>query len=179
MKLRSTCLGFPRIGPRRELKWALEKFWRGQTSSDDLRRSAAELRERHWRLMSDAGISDIPSNDFSLYDHMLDMALALGAVPARYRDIRDPLARYFAMARGLQDRESGIDVSALEMTKWFDTNYHYIVPELEPTQQFELDASKILDELESANSLGLNARPVVIGPVTDQQEKQISKLLGV
>jgi len=116
--------------------------------------------------MKDAGLDHIPTNDFSLYDHMLDAAVAFGVVPARYRGIRDPLARYFAMARGLQDRDAGLDVPALEMTKWFDTNYHYIVPELEPGQVFTLDASKVLAEVDEARSLGVEPRPVLVGPVT-------------
>src|SRR5262249_9357512 len=101
-----------------------------------------------------------------LYDHMLDVAVAVGAVPARYRGIADPLTRYFAMARGLQDPDSGVDVAALEMTKWFDTNYHYIVPQPEPDQTFGLDASKIVAELDEARALGIETRPVVPGPVT-------------
>jgi 5-methyltetrahydropteroyltriglutamate--homocysteine methyltransferase len=116
--------------------------------------------------MKATGLDHIPSNDFSLYDHMLDMAVAVGAVPPRYRGISDPLARYFAMARGLQDRVAGLDVAALEMTKWFDTNYHYIVPELEPGQKFELDASKIVGEIEEARAIGIETRPVIPGPAT-------------
>jgi 5-methyltetrahydropteroyltriglutamate--homocysteine methyltransferase len=111
-------------------------------------------------------VDQVSSNDFSLYDHMLDMAVAVGAIPARYRGLEDPLSRYFAMARGLQDRAVGLDVPALEMTKWFDTNYHYIVPELEPDQAFKLDPSKILQEIEEARALGLDPRPVIPGPVT-------------
>jgi len=116
--------------------------------------------------MKAAGIDHIPGNDFSLYDHMLDMAVAVGAVPARYRAVKDPLSRYFAMARGLQDRGAGIDVAALDMTKWFDTNYHYIVPELEEGQSFRLDASKILAEVDEARYAGIDIRPVIPGPVT-------------
>jgi 5-methyltetrahydropteroyltriglutamate--homocysteine methyltransferase len=150
----------------RELKKALEAWWSGKTAASDLQQTAGELRRRHWSVMKQAGIDHIPIGDFSLYDHVLDMAVAVGAVPQRYHHIQDPLLRYFAMARGLQDRRTGIDVPALEMTKWFDTNYHYIVPELDPTQPFTLDLSKLLTELDEARALGVEARPVVLGPVT-------------
>ncbi len=116
--------------------------------------------------MKARGIEHVPSNDFSLYDHVLDMAFTLGAVPARYAAVSDPLERYFAMARGLQDPKAGVDLPALEMTKWFDTNYHYIVPELELGQRFQLDASRLLGELAEARSLGIEPRPVILGPVT-------------
>jgi 5-methyltetrahydropteroyltriglutamate--homocysteine methyltransferase len=166
MPVRAACLGYPRIGIGRELKKALESYWAGKTSAGELHAAAAGLRRRHWESLKAAGIDHIPGNDFSLYDHMLDMAVAVGAIPARYRGLTDPLSRYFAMARGLQDPRTGVDVAALEMTKWFDTNYHYIVPELEPDQPFRLDAAKILAELEEARSIGIEIRPVVPGPVT-------------
>jgi 5-methyltetrahydropteroyltriglutamate--homocysteine methyltransferase len=166
MSVLATCLGYPRIGASRELKKALESFWSGRLSAEELHRTAAELRRRHWFAMKKAGIDHIPVGDFSLYDHVLDMAVAVGAVPSRYREIADPLVRYFAMARGFQNRQAGIDVPALEMTKWFDTNYHYIVPELEQAQQFLLDASKLLAELDEARALGIEPRPVILGPVT-------------
>jgi 5-methyltetrahydropteroyltriglutamate--homocysteine methyltransferase len=162
----STCLGHPRIGKARELKLSLERYWKKTTSAVELEAAARELRSRHWSSMKDRGIAHVPSNDFSLYDHMLDMAVTLGAVPERYAAISDPLERYFAMARGLQDHDAGVDLPALEMTKWFDTNYHYIVPELEPGQRFTLDASKLLRELDEARALGIDPRPVLIGPVT-------------
>lgn len=166
MTVLASCLGFPRIGGNRELKRALETFWNGKSSADDLRSAASELRRHHWFQMKSAGIDFIPSNDFSLYDHVLDMAVMFGAVPPRYKDINDPLDQYFAMARGMQDDEQAIDVPAMEMTKWFDTNYHYIVPELEEDQQFRLDASKLKSELGEAKDLGIVTRPVIIGPVT-------------
>ena len=162
--VQATHLGHPRFGLKRELKKALEAYWKGSTSAEVLFQVAADLRRRHWTTAHEKGLDSIPSNDFSLYDHMLDMAVTVGAVPVRYRDIADPLTRYFAMARGLQDH--GVDISALEMTKWFDTNYHYIVPELAPTQTFALDATKILAEIDEARSLGLETRPVIPGPVT-------------
>src|SRR5262245_18591417 len=123
----ATCLGHPRIGVARELKRALEKFWSKKSSAEELSAVARELRARHWQAMRAAGLGQVPCNDFSLYDHVLDMAVMLGAVPERYRAIPDPLARYFAMARGAEDKSAALDLPALEMTKWFDTNYHYIV----------------------------------------------------
>ncbi|MCI0835198.1 MAG: 5-methyltetrahydropteroyltriglutamate--homocysteine S-methyltransferase [Chloroflexi bacterium] len=166
MAVLSSCLGFPRIGANRELKRALESYWNGKSSAGYLLQTASDLRERHWSQIKSAGIDHIPCNDFSLYDQMLDMAVMVGAIPRRYRAIDDPLTQYFAMARGMQDEAQGVDVQAMEMTKWFDTNYHYLVPELEPDQQFTLDASKLINELTEAKSLDIAVRPVVIGPVT-------------
>jgi 5-methyltetrahydropteroyltriglutamate--homocysteine methyltransferase len=166
MSVLATCLGHPRIGVARELKKALESFWSKQSSAVELERVARELRQRHWSAMKSAGIAHIPSNDFSLYDHVLDMAVTVDAVPVRYRGIESPLSRYFALARGIQDPGTGLDVPALEMTKWFDTNYHYIVPELDSGQKFKLCPSKLLDELEEARALGIETRPVILGPVT-------------
>src|ERR1700694_282926 len=162
----ATCLGHPRIGVARELKKALEAYWAKRSSAEELLKAASGLRRRHWTAMKAKGLDHIPSGDFSLYDCMLDMAVAVGAVPSRYLGIGDPLARHFAMARGLQDRDAGIDVPALEMTKWFDTNYHYIVPELDAGQTFKLDASKMIAELEEARAVGVESRPVIPGPVT-------------
>ncbi|MGH9163456.1 MAG: 5-methyltetrahydropteroyltriglutamate--homocysteine S-methyltransferase, partial [Vicinamibacteraceae bacterium] len=166
MSVLATCLGYPRVGLARELKKAVEGYWAGRRTSEELRSVAADLRRRHWTAMRDAGLDQLPCNDFSLYDHVLDTTVAVGAVPARFAAIDDPLARYFAMARGLQDRDAGVDLPALEMTKWFDTNYHYIVPELAADQTFALDASKLLAELDEARALGIAPRPVVLGPVT-------------
>ncbi|NUO76130.1 MAG: 5-methyltetrahydropteroyltriglutamate--homocysteine S-methyltransferase, partial [Lysobacter sp.] len=161
-----THLGFPRIGARRELKQALESFWKGETAATDLHDTARTLRARHWRLARDAGADVLPCNDFSLYDHVLDTALLFDAVPAPYRDTldADPLAGYFALARGLQDARH--DLRALEMTKWFDTNYHYLVPQFERGQRFVLRGDKPLAELAEAQALGLQARPVLLGPVS-------------
>jgi len=127
----AACLGYPRMGLNRELKKALEAFWAGTIPADALERTAKELRRLNWSSMKAAGIDQIPSNDFSLYDHMLDTTVLVGAVPGRYLQIGEPLTRYFAMARGLQSAGERLDLPALEMTKWFDTNYHYIVPEIE------------------------------------------------
>ena len=166
MSVLATCLGHPRIGVGRELKKALESYWAKKISATELEDVARNLRRRHWLAMKGAGLDHIPSNDFSLYDHILDMAVAVGAIPQPYRAIGSSLTRYFAMARGLQDPDSGVDVGALEMTKWFDTNYHYIVPELEAKQSFRLDPSKILSEIDEARTLGIEPRPVLPGPVT-------------
>lgn len=161
-----TNLGFPRIGARRELKRALESHWRGESDAAQLQATAAELRVRHWKLQCESGVDLPPSNDFSLYDHVLDTAFLFDAIPARYRALadREPLAAYFAMARGLQ--QPGIDVPALEMTKWFDTNYHYLVPELQAGQGFALRGDKPLAEYREAKALGIQTRPVLLGPVS-------------
>ncbi|HEY5804110.1 MAG TPA: 5-methyltetrahydropteroyltriglutamate--homocysteine S-methyltransferase [Lysobacter sp.] len=161
-----THLGFPRTGARRELKQALESFWKGQTTAAELHDVARELRARHWQLARDAGVDVVPCNDFSLYDHVLDTAVLFDAIPASHRDVfeRDPLAGYFALARGLQDGHH--DLHALEMTKWFDSNYHYLVPQFEVDQTFRLRGDKALAELVEARALGFDARPVLLGPVS-------------
>jgi 5-methyltetrahydropteroyltriglutamate--homocysteine methyltransferase len=161
-----TNLGFPRIGARRELKRALESYWRGESCAAELQANAAELRARHWQLQRDAGVDVPPSNDFSLYDHVLDTAVLFDAIPARYRTLaeRNPLDAYFAMARGLQ--RDGVDLHALEMTKWFDTNYHYLVPELQRDQVFKLRGDKPQTEYREARALGIDTRPVLLGPVS-------------
>ncbi|KAG9573100.1 cobalamin-independent methionine synthase, partial [Aureobasidium melanogenum] len=158
--------GFPRIGRRRELKRALESHWKSETSAADLLKVATDLRQRHWKLARDAGADSVPVNDFSLYDHVLDAAVAVDAIPPRYRALfeRDALAGYFAMARGHQDGQ--IDLHALEMTKWFDTNYHYIVPELSAGQRFAARPEKAVAEFREAKQAGHTARPVVLGPIT-------------
>jgi 5-methyltetrahydropteroyltriglutamate--homocysteine methyltransferase len=166
MSILATCLGHPRIGSGRELKKALEAFWAKKISQADLEETARALRARHWSAMKAAGIDHVPTNDFSFYDHVLDTAVMVGAIPERYLAVADPLTRLFAMARGLQDPSTGLDVPALEMTKWFDTNYHYIVPELAPEQTFRLDATKILREIDEARALGVEPRPVLLGPVS-------------
>jgi 5-methyltetrahydropteroyltriglutamate--homocysteine methyltransferase len=162
----SHTLGFPPLGASRELKRATEVYWRDSVSRADLLRTGAELRARHWRLQHDAGIDLPPSNDFSFYDRMLDTCAMVGAVPSRYGwngPVVD-LDTYFAMARGSQ--HGGRDVTAMEMTKWFDTNYHYIVPELMRDQSFRLASSKPVDEFSEASALGIRTTPVLIGPVT-------------
>ena len=161
-----TTLGFPRIGAKRELKRALEAYWRGETDADALQRTARGLRETHWTLQRDAGATQVPCNDFTLYDHVLDAAFGFDAIPERYRALADadPLAGYFALARGHQ--KGGIDLHALEITKWFDTNYHYLVPELHAGQRFRLRGDKPVAQFLEAKALGLDARPVLLGPVS-------------
>ena len=157
---RSANLGFPRIGLHRELKKSLELYWKGAIDAAALHATGKELRARHWRLQRDAGIDVIPSNDFAFYDHMLDMTAMLGAAPPRFAGIADPDQLYFAMARGTKD------APAMEMTKWFDTNYHYIVPELHRGQTFRLASNKALEHFLEARALGIRTRPVIVGPVT-------------
>lgn len=161
-------LGYPRIGAKRELKFALEDYWSGKISQDTLLLKAKELRKEHWLIQQQNGIELIPTNDFSLYDQVLDLSFILGAIPPRYKEsfnLQDRnLDLYFAMARG-QQRE-GADVIAMEMTKWFDTNYHYIVPEFYMDQEFELSPDKILNELQEAIAIGITPKPVLIGPLS-------------
>jgi len=157
---RSANLGFPRIGHHRELKKALEGYWKGELDVAALHAVGKDLRARHWQLQRDAGIDVIPSNDFSFYDHMLDMTATLGAVPARFAGIEEPTERYFAMARGTAA------APAMEMTKWFDTNYHYIVPELGAGQSFSLASRKPVEAFLEARALGIRTRPVIVGPLT-------------
>src|ERR1700733_9405691 len=155
----ATNLGFPRIGLKRELKAALEGFWSGKQTEAQLQQTAKDLRARHWKLQKDAGIDHIPSNDFSLYDYVLDTILMTGATPAAYGTKAD-LQTYFAMVRG------GKDAPALEMTKWLDTNYHYIVPVFEADQTFQFAGTKPVDEFLEAKALGIITRPVLLGPVS-------------
>ncbi|RJP82270.1 MAG: 5-methyltetrahydropteroyltriglutamate--homocysteine S-methyltransferase [Candidatus Zixiibacteriota bacterium] len=165
---KSANLGFPRLGANREWKWACEKYWAGKISQEDLLQTADELRSRHWDLQREAGIQVIPCNDFSFYDHMLDTAVMVGAVPPRYGlapDSRVDLDTYFAMARGRQDDRA--DVTAMEMTKWFDTNYHYIVPEFDRNLRFHLASSHPFIAVERARAAGIpDPRPVMVGPAT-------------
>ena len=156
----ATVTGSPRIGPKRELKRATEGYWAGRTSRSELESVAATLRHDMWASLAAAGLDSVPVNTFSYYDQMLDTAVMLGALPARVAKVSDDLDRYFAAARGNDD------VAPLEMTKWFDTNYHYLVPEIEPTTRFALKPDKVLSELKEALGQGIPARPVVIGPVT-------------
>jgi len=162
----SHTLGFPPLGAARELKRATESYWSGKLSQPDLLRTGTELRARHWRLQRDAGVDLPPANDFSFYDRMLDTCALVGAVPGRYgwSGPSVDLDTYFAMARGVQQK--GRDVTAMEMTKWFDTNYHYIVPELTGDQMFRLGSSKPVDEFSEALALGIRTTPVLVGPLT-------------
>ncbi|MBX2833959.1 MAG: 5-methyltetrahydropteroyltriglutamate--homocysteine S-methyltransferase [Micavibrio sp.] len=162
----ATNLGFPRIGDMRQLKKAVESYWKGKSSKDDLVKVGADLRAHNWKLQKDAGLAHIPSNDFAYYDQVLDMTATLGLVPARYKhsDGEVDLDTYFAMARGAQ--KDGLDVTAMEMSKWFDTNYHYIVPEFEEGMEPKLCSDKIFKHYEEAKALGIETRPVLVGPAT-------------
>ncbi|WP_372786362.1 5-methyltetrahydropteroyltriglutamate--homocysteine S-methyltransferase [Phenylobacterium sp.] len=176
MAIISANLGFPRIGPHRELKTALESHWAGKTTEADLLESAEGLRAAAWVRQRALGVQHLPSNDFSLYDHVLDTSVMVGAIPALYRPeggAIDP-ATYFAMARGTHGAAAdeacahghGGDLPALEMTKWFDTNYHYMVPEFARGQSFELTDAKPVTAFLEAKALGLHTRPVLLGPVS-------------
>lgn len=161
MTFTTSLLGYPRIGSLRELKSALESYWVGQLSKRGLLETASALRSKHWASQRQAGIDISPCNDFSLYDTVLDTAVMFGAVPTRYKQL-STLEAYFAMARGAVEHH----LSALPMKKWFDTNYHYIVPELEEKSDLALNPEKLLQELHQARAEGIHPRPVVLGPVT-------------
>jgi 5-methyltetrahydropteroyltriglutamate--homocysteine methyltransferase len=164
-------LGFPRIGAQRELKFALERYWKGQSSRDELKTLGAQLRARHWQ--DQARLSFAPVGDFAFYDQVLDMSFTLGNLPERVRGFHgDALDNAFRVARGRSAQ--GADehaaccggVAAGEMTKWFDTNYHYIVPEFDANTHFALDPSRFVEQIGEARALGINVKPVIIGPVT-------------
>ena len=159
-------LGFPRIGAERELKQALERYWKGETPQAELLQTGRELRARHWRLQKDAGLDFVAAGDFSFYDHMLDMSATLGVVPPRFEwpGGETDLDTYFRMARGAAP--SGKATHACEMTKWFDTNYHYLVPEFQPDQNFRLASNRLFDEVAEAQALGYRVKPVLVGPLT-------------
>ncbi|MCT3814429.1 5-methyltetrahydropteroyltriglutamate--homocysteine S-methyltransferase [Elizabethkingia anophelis] len=162
-------LGYPRIGKKRELKKACEQYWSGKIIQKELLDVSRRIINENLKLQQEAGIDLIPVNDFSFYDHVLDMTLTLGAIPQRYHDVilnkaNNELDLYFAMARGYQ--KDGLDITAMEMTKWFDTNYHYIVPEFSKGQSFKLFSNKIINEFIGARQIGINAKPVILGPVS-------------
>lgn len=152
-------VGFPRIGEQRELKRVLERFWAKETAFSEVQKTALQLKQRHWEYQRNAGIECISCNDFSLYDNMLDTSVMLGAVPKRFRGLRDE-ELYFAMARGTKT------TTAMEMTKWFNTNYHYIVPELSLEDAYTLDAGKIIAEYNEAKAFGITPKINIIGPLT-------------
>ncbi|UHO40187.1 5-methyltetrahydropteroyltriglutamate--homocysteine S-methyltransferase [Chryseobacterium capnotolerans] len=162
-------LGYPRIGSKRELKKACEQYWSGKIVLEELLTAGRTICSQNWNLQKEAGIDLIPCNDFSYYDQVLDMSLVVGAIPTRYHEValkknNSELDLYFAMARGYQ--KEGLDITAMEMTKWFDTNYHYIVPEFYKNQQFKLTSDKIFNEFAGAKQAGINAKPVIIGLVS-------------
>src|ERR1700677_1390192 len=178
-------LGYPRMGALRQLKKSLEAYWRGTEPAADLHRTASGLRRLHWLQQQEAGIDLIPSNDFSFYDHVLDTVAMVGAVPERFgwKGARVDLPDYFAMARGRSESHKGHEagegtdcgcdskgdhsgVHAMEMTKWFDTNYHYIVPEFHEGQKFQLATTKVIDEFQEGLALGIKTKRVLLGPVS-------------
>lgn len=162
--------GYPRIGSQRELKKACENYWAGKISLERLELTSRQLRKENWSGLQEAGVDLIPSNDFSWYDQVLDMCMTLGVIPSRFKALQQTFANpgcpelYFAMARGYQ--KNNFDITALEMTKWFDTNYHYLVPEFESAQQYTLHQPKCVEEFKEALSHGITTKPVLIGPVT-------------
>ena len=163
----SSSLGYPRIGPNRELKWLLESFWNKKINENDFLQKISNIKKNNWLTQRKAGVHFIPSNDFSLYDHVLDMCLTVDAIPERFKKLKNKKNKfdlYFAMARGYQNGK--IDIKAMEMTKWFDTNYHYIVPEFKQNQKFNLAFSKIIDEFLEAKNFGIITRPVILGPLS-------------
>lgn len=165
--MKTNNLGYPRIGNNRELKKACELYWAGKISADKLDEVGKKIRSENWKLQNEAGIDLIPSNDFSFYDQVLDLSLTVGAIPKRYHEFARTntiLDLYFAMARGSQ--KEGQDVVAMEMTKWFDTNYHYIVPEFTKNQKFNFFGKKIIDEFKEAKTLNIITKPVLISPVS-------------
>lgn len=159
-------LGYPRVGAKRELKFALESFWRRESSSEDLQNTAKTLRTAHWQKQQDADLAFVTSNDFSLYDHVLDHTVLFGAQPIRFAKLPfgeksiSPENAYFALSRG------NLEQPAMEMTKWFDTNYHYIVPELNADTQFSINAHDFLNQIDEAQKLSKNVKPVLLGPVS-------------
>ncbi|MCX7631950.1 MAG: 5-methyltetrahydropteroyltriglutamate--homocysteine S-methyltransferase [Turneriella sp.] len=167
--MKTNNLGYPRIGVKRELKKTLEDYWSGQCGHEDLLLAGSSLRRHNWQLQQSVGIDLIPSNDFSFYDHVLDMSLLVGNIPERYLPLLEKLSfqeadLLFAMARGYQ--KDGHDITAMEMTKWFDTNYHYIVPEFRKGQKFRRFSDKPLREYREAKELGIETKPVLLGPVS-------------
>ena len=181
MTIRTHILGFPRIGAARELKLALERHWRGEVSEAALEATGQQLRAAHWALQRDAGLAYVTVGDFAFYDQVASHIQLLGCEPARFRfdAAQSPLSRYFTMARGNDNQtdhagcthshahhEHTAGNHALEMTKWFDTNYHYLVPELSPQTQFSLACERLLAEVAEAQTLGHQVKAALIGPLT-------------
>lgn len=161
----TSIIGFPRVGSLRELKFATEKYFRHEISQDALQTVAKQIREKQWKLLKESGLDLIPSNDFSFYDTFLDTAVLFNIIPARYKELNlSNLDTYFAMARGYQGDHG--DVRALAMKKWFNTNYHYMVPEIEDDTEIKLTGTKLFDEFNEALSLGIQTKPVIAGPFT-------------
>ncbi|NLM66468.1 MAG: 5-methyltetrahydropteroyltriglutamate--homocysteine S-methyltransferase [Enterococcus sp.] len=170
----TTIIGFPRIGEQRELKYTTEKYFRHEISAKELEAFAKDLRQKHWQLVKEQGIDEIPSNDFSFYDTTLDTSFLLNIVPAELTTIDlSTLDKYFALARGYQGEKG--DIKARPMKKWFNTNYHYIVPKIETTTQIKVNGTKIFDEYAEAKALGIETRPVILGPFTLLQISEFSE----
>ncbi|KAJ3525670.1 hypothetical protein NM688_g8370 [Phlebia brevispora] len=160
----SSVLGFPRIGANREIKKAVEAYWAGKLSADELTKVAADVKKTSWTSLKARGVDVIPSGDFSLYDHVLDHSAAFNVIPKRYLGHNlSALDVYFAMGRGRQTE--GVDVPASEMKKWFDSNYHFVVPEFSEDTDFKLVFNKAIEEFNEAKAAGVVTRPVVLGPV--------------
>ncbi|KAI7874666.1 5-methyltetrahydropteroyltriglutamate-homocysteine S-methyltransferase [Lichtheimia hyalospora FSU 10163] len=166
----ATNLGFPYVGAKRELKKLVESYWSGKIAEAELHKGVQDIQASHWKVQKDAGIEHIPSGEYTLYDRVLDTAQQFGAIPQRYQHIKNPLDQYFAMGRGLQkpatETTPKVDVPAMEMKKWFDTNYHFIVPEFEVDQSFSLQQPRAVEQFKAAKALGIHTRPVLVGPVS-------------
>lgn len=180
--MKNSIISYPRIGANRELKFAIEKYFKAQSSKEELLETAKNLRARHWKDIQNAGIDFIPSNDFSLYDNVLDAAVLFNITPKRYKDLNlDPLDEYFAQSRGYQGKNG--DTIALAMKKWFNTNYHYLVPECDDANIIALSGDKIFKEYLEAKELGIETKPVLVGIFTlfkliafkDENTKQLAK----
>ncbi|KAF7301774.1 hypothetical protein MIND_00743100 [Mycena indigotica] len=161
----SSVLGFPRIGANREIKKAVEAYWAGKISQDELTKAAADVKKTSWTSLKERGVDLIPSGEFSLYDHVLDHSAAFNVIPKRYVGLGlSPIDVYFAMGRGRQ--AEGVDVPACEMKKWFDSNYHFVVPEVSEETDFKLNFNKALEEFQEAKAAGVTTRPVILGPIS-------------
>ena len=173
--MKTSIIGWPRVGANRELKFASERYFRGELERSGLEAVARELRAAHWRAQNESKIDFIPSGDFSYYDGTLDLAANLNAIPRRFRELKgaNDLDVYFAAARGAQSERG--DVKALAMKKWFNTNYHYVEPELEDDVEFQPNLDRIFQGYEEARALGIKTRPTLIGPFTFLQH---SRLVG-
>ncbi|EAJ6871475.1 5-methyltetrahydropteroyltriglutamate--homocysteine S-methyltransferase [Campylobacter coli] len=180
--MKNSIISYPRIGANRELKFAIEKYFKAQSSKEELLETAKNLRARHWKDIQNAGIDFIPSNDFSLYDNILDTAVLFNIIPKRYKDLNlDPLDEYFAQSRGYQGKNG--DTIALAMKKWFNTNYHYLVPECDDASIIALNGDKIFKEYLEAKELGIETKPVLVGIFTlfkliafkDENTKELAK----
>ena len=159
--MKASVIGFPRVGTLRELKFATEKFFRGEINEDELKLTSGKIRKNQWLLQSSKGIDYIASNDFSFYDIVLDTAVLLNIIPKRYKELGlSELDTYFSMARGYQGEHG--DVKALAMKKWFNTNYHYIVPEVEDDTQIKLSGDKLWNEYDEAEELGIVTKPMIL-----------------